>query len=57
MQQVFDTDELEHDTGPDVEQPELILLNKFNWPAGLTNGFGFACDKPTSATRSRAANM
>jgi hypothetical protein len=56
VQQVFDTDELEHEAAPDVEQPELILLNKLIWSAGLTKGLGFAIAKPTSAT-SRTANI
>jgi len=38
VQQVFDTDELEHEAAPDVEQPETILLNKLTGSAGLDKG-------------------
>lgn len=38
MQHVFDTEGLEHEAGPDVEQPELILLNKETGSAGLKAG-------------------
>ena len=38
MQHVFDTEGLEHEAGPDVGQPELILLNKEAGSAGLKAG-------------------
>lgn len=38
MQHVSDTDELEHEAAPVVEQPELILLNKETGSAGLNAG-------------------
>jgi hypothetical protein len=60
VQQVFDTDELEQEAAPDVEQPELILLNKLTVSAGLNEGLrrscGVAAAETTSAAR-RTINM
>lgn len=39
VQHVSDTDELEHEAAPEVEQPELILLNNETGSAGLNEDF------------------
>jgi hypothetical protein len=64
VQQVSDTDRLEHEAGPEVEQPELILLNKLDWSAGLDKSFrcldwpyGLANDKPMRAPKTRVVTM
>jgi hypothetical protein len=62
VQQVFDTVELEHEAAPDVEQPELILLNKLTVSAGLNEGLRRSCGVATAETtsvtaRRRSMNM
>jgi hypothetical protein len=62
VQQVFDTEELEHEAAPDVEQPELILLNKLTVSAGLNEGLRRSCGVATAETtsvtaRRRSMNM
>jgi hypothetical protein len=64
VQQVSDTSEPEHEAGPDVGQPESILLNNFLWSAGLTDEcghsfsvHGLASAKSKSVTTSRVMIM
>jgi hypothetical protein len=55
VQQVFDTEELEHEAAPDVEQPELILLNRLTVSAGLNAGVRRSCGVAAAETTSTAS--
>ena len=56
MQQVFVDTDPSHETAPVVEQPELILLNKLTWSAGLNKGsYGFAKAEAARALRRTAS--
>ena len=57
VQQVSDTEEVEHDAAPVVEQPELILLNKLTESAGVKPMRGEARVEPTRAPRITAASI
>lgn len=55
MQQVSETEELEHDAAPVVEQPELIRLNRLTGSAGLKKGE--AKVEPTKALKTKEASI
>jgi hypothetical protein len=58
VQQVSATSKPEHEAGPDVEQPELILLNKVLWSAGLTDEFGHSFSAyGLASTKSKSVTM